>query len=101
MLGIAAEDDDDAQASQPKSQFKAPKPKRARDATGEAEDVTDYLTDAQRKKIYALRGKLIKAEVFTEETFDEAARRRIRRHRHRPHPQQSQPPDRPPRESRT
>ena len=53
------------------SPFRAPTA-RARDATGEAEDITDYLSDNQRKKIYALRTKLTKAGVFTEAEFGEA-----------------------------
>lgn len=67
LLGIATEDDDDAgQAARPegRSQFQAPPPR-------EDGQVVDYLSEAQRKKIYALRGKLIKAGQFDEELFDE------------------------------
>ena len=53
------------------SPFRAPT-KRARDASGEAEDITDYLSQNQQKKIYALRTKLTKAGVFTEAEFGEA-----------------------------
>ena len=49
------------------SPFKPPAPRA--DGPG---DVVDYLTGAQNRKIHALKSKLVKAEVFTEETFDEA-----------------------------
>ena len=83
ILGIAAEDDDDGATAS--SQFKAPKPKRQRDATGEAEDITDYLSESQRRKLYALRSKLVKAGVFTEEVFTEVRRQRIRSRNLRAH----------------
>ena len=35
-------------------------------------DVKDFLSDSQRKKLYALRTKLVKAGVFTEDVFTES-----------------------------
>ena len=35
-------------------------------------DVKDFLSDSQRKKLYALRSKLVKAGVFTEDVFTES-----------------------------
>ena len=34
--------------------------------------IVDYLTEGQRKKLYALRTKLVKAGVFTEDVFTES-----------------------------
>ena len=72
LLGVAAEDDDDAQAAAGGSGFQAPKPKRVRDASGEAEEVVDYLTNGQTRKIQTLKTKLVKLGVFDEDAFDDA-----------------------------
>jgi ERF superfamily len=57
LLGVAAEDDDDAG----QSEFKAPKQK-----PGEP----PFTSEGQRKLMYALRDKLIKAGKLDEETFN-------------------------------
>lgn len=74
LLAIATEDDDDAgQAADVSGNARErQEPSPAEAGTFRApEGVVDYLTEGQRKKIYALRGKLIKAGTVDEELFDD------------------------------
>lgn len=79
MLGIAAEEDTDG----PRPEPLAPPPAARPSVSGSEPDpfTTDaeqgdasaeQLTDAQRRKIYAIRTKLIKAEAITEDGFKAA-----------------------------
>ena len=57
----------------PSPTFKVPKARPPIDhAEATSGPVVDYLTEGQRKKLYALRSKLVKAGVFTEEVFTES-----------------------------
>jgi ERF superfamily len=67
LLAIAAEDDDDAGQA---STFQAPKLK-SEDGGSYAEQREERtLTEPQRKAIMAIRSKLIKANLLSEEGFD-------------------------------
>lgn len=69
ILGIAAEDDDDGKAAAPaqaESQFKAPEK-----IFEEGEGGAETLSDPQRKKIFALRTKLLNANAFSEDAWKE------------------------------
>ena len=60
VISLAGFDPTPAEEMPSSSGFKAP------------EHVIDYLSDAQRKKLYALRTKLSKAGVFDADTFYKA-----------------------------
>ena len=56
----------------PSLTVQSPQSRPQRPRRSHVRPVVDYLTEGQRKKLYALRTKLVKAGVFTEDVFTES-----------------------------